>query len=349
VGTQPEPTVQAAAAAPAETPAASGSRSIVGPATLDPGVLCSLEVDVGAGWVKRAELGCPPDGTVRIAAIGDVGWPGPTLDATVAGLLRTCRDAGGCHLLLIAGDLVYGPGANAEAVWNGVWDEALSRLGLIAVTVLGNHEYRHDPDPKLKRAVVFASDGRAGMVLPAANYAVRLLGPDGAVRLAVAALDTDTIVRQESLDPLREALAAACATGAPVLTVGHHPASSQGQHSASERPLEAAVRTLLLGAPEGCRLLAAFAGHDHDLQAWPPGCEQAGIPAVIVTGVAARGFRPPGDRHLTPCPVSGRSGAYHAGPHQAGGYALMTLSPDGTSTVQLFDTKTATPLSTLEF
>lgn len=345
-GADPLPEVahaEAAAAVEAATePPAEG-------APADPGQLCTLEVHAGAGWEKRSGLGCPRDGTIRVASVGDVGFPGRVLDDTTSLLLRTCHEAGGCQALLIPGDLVYGDGANADMVWTGVWDDALSRLGVYGIAVLGNHEYRHEPNPERKREVVFASDKRAGLVLPRANYAARILGPDGDVRLAIAALDTDTIVRKEPLAPLQEALATACATGGPVIAVGHHPGSSQGRHTTHERPVEAAVRRVLRGAPEGCNVVAAFAGHDHDLQVWPPHCEEADTPAIIVSGVAARGFRAAGDSHLTPCPASGEKGLYVAGPRQDGGFALMTLASDGGATVSLYDTTTTTPLSTLEF
>ena len=331
------------------TAAAAGATPEPTPTTPDPGQLCTLEVDSGDGWEKRSGLGCPSDGTMRIVAVGDVGFPGRVLDDTTDGLLRACHEAGGCQALVIPGDLVYGPGNNADMVWTGVWDDALSRLGVYGFAVLGNHEYRHEPNPELKRKVVFAADKRAGLVLPKANYAARILGPDGDVRLAIAALDTDTIVRKEPLDPLHAALATACSTGAPVITVGHHPASSQGQHTTHERPVEAGVRGVLKVAPEGCKIVGAFAGHDHDLQVWPPGCEEIGTPAVIVSGVAARGFRPPGDKHLSPCPVSDDKGAYFAGPRQDGGFALMVVKPDGSVAVSLFDTTKSTPLTTLEF
>ncbi len=345
----PEASAQAAKA-PASEPetAAAPPAAVEAEAAAEAGELCRIRVDTGDGWTDRGEVGCPADGTVRVAIVGDVGLPGAILDATTAGLLRACPEAGGCQLLAIPGDLVYTDGADAERVWKAVWDDALSRPGVFAVTVLGNHEYRHEPNPELKREAVFGSDGRAGMIVPAANYAVRLDGPDGTPRLALAALDTDTFVRGEPTDALEAALARACEVGAPVVAVGHHPPSSQGLHHLHEAPLEASIRKLLLGAPEGCPLVAAFAGHDHDLQAWPAGCEEAGMPAVVVSGVAGKGFRPPGPGHLTPCPANGATGAYHAGPRADGGFALFELRADGTSTVRLHDTVAAGPLTTLE-
>jgi len=335
---------------PAEAVAAVGSGAVALDATPtpDPGQLCSLEINTGDGWVARSGLGCPSDGTLVVASVGDVGRAGPTLDATLAGLLGACRAAGGCQALLLPGDLIYGPGADADGAWSGIWDDALSRLGVYGIAALGNHEYRHEPGPELKREVLFAADGRAGFVLPAANYAARILGPEGDLRLAIAAIDTDTIVRGESLAPLQATLATACSTGARMIVVGHHPASSQGRHTLHERPVEAALRKLLRGVPEGCRVVASFAGHDHDLQVWPAGCEEAGTPPVIVSGVSARGFRDGGDTHLTPCPASGATGAYYAGARDDGGYALMTLAPDGRATVSLYDTTTPNPLTTLE-
>ena len=306
---------------------------------------CVLQLDVGAGFEDRMLLPCPVDGQTRLLVFGDVGLVGPVLAASVARAGEGRRARGGRHLVLDPGDLISGSGAAAEVVWTGVWDDAIAKLGLPGVTVLGNHEYRHEPLPEKKREVVFAADGRADLVIPAANYGVRYADLGGDAHLALAAIDTDTLLRGDDAAPLHAAMASACGTGAPVITVGHHPASSQGRHHGHEAQLETAVRSLV-SSVDGCPVLAATAGHDHDLQAWPPGCEEAGAPGVVVSGVAARSFRPPGDsRHLSPCPASGATGSYHAGPFgDRGGFALLTVQGHSI-TVELFDTAQLEPLA----
>lgn len=305
---------------------------------------CVLQVDVGAGWQDRGPVACPIDGVTRLLVFGDVGLAGPVLDASVATAQRVCEERGSCQIVLIPGDLIYGPGVVAQDAWKAIWDDAIARLGLPAIAVLGNHEYRHEPDPALKREAVFDSDGRAGLVIPSANFAVRYVSSDGTTHLAFAAVDTDTLLREEDAAPLHAAMASACAAGAPVITVAHHPGSSQGRHHAHEAGLEKQVRALL-SSVDGCPVLAQVAGHDHDLQAWPPGCEEAGTPGVVVSGVAARSFRKAGPAHLSPCPATGEQGSYHSGPFDdRGGFALLTVQGSDV-TVELFDTVQSEPLA----
>jgi hypothetical protein len=236
--------------------------------------------------------------------------------------------AQGCDLLAMPGDLIYGSGDHAEEVWRRVWDHGLAGLGLPGLAVLGNHEYRHEDNPAGKRAALYAADGRAGLVLPGPAYVARLRRGKSTL-LAVAAIDTDSIAHPEPEMPggAAETLAAACAESAPILVIGHHPPTSQGRHHSHEAHVESALRKLLREVPDGCQIAAVLAGHDHDLQAYGPGCEEAGTPPVIVSGVAARGFRPPGPQHLPRCPAAPAAAKYHAGPSDDGGFAWIRLHP----------------------
>ncbi|MEE2827580.1 MAG: metallophosphoesterase [Myxococcota bacterium] len=290
---------------------------------------CSLELQKDLGgevWETRSTLPCPGPEGLGVVAVGDVGLAGERLQASVDAIQEVCSQQP-CQFLTIAGDLIYGPGSEAEAVWQGVWDQGLARLGLPSFAVLGNHEYRHEPQPALKRKALFASDGRAGLVLPAPAYVARIRRGEKTL-LALAAIDTDSIANPGPSMPGAgaETLEAACSLQAPVLVLGHHPATSQGRHHSHEAHVEAAIRKLLTDATgAGCNIVAALAGHDHDLQAYGAGCQEAGMPAVVVSGVAARGFRAPGPQHLTTCPGSDTSARYHAGPSEDGGFALLRI------------------------
>ena len=287
---------------------------------------CSLEVWTGGEWTHSRALSCPDDGTMRLLTVGDVGRAGAILDASVAEMQRLCA-GDSCQLMLVAGDLIYGPGAHASETWRSVWDERLAQVGLPGLAVLGNHEYRHEPGPELKREVLFSAHGRAGLVLPGAHYAARIREGDD-VLLAVAALDTDSVSLPGPDKPGlgMHVLAEACAQGAPVIALGHHPPSSQGRHHTHEAWLEAQLREVLATTSAGgCNLVAYAAGHDHDLQAYGPGCEAPGVPAVVVSGVVARGYRGPGSEHLRTCRREGAQSSYHAGPRQAGGFAVLEL------------------------
>ena len=128
-----------------------------------------------------------------------------------------------------------------------------------------------------------------------------------------------------------ETLAEACALGAPVLVVGHHPPTSQGRHHSHEAHVEGALRRLLQGAPERCDIAAFLAGHDHDLQVYPPNCEAPDLPAILVSGVVARGFRGPGPQHLRECrhPANVDSTELGSGAKPGSPYYLAGPSEDG--------------------
>jgi hypothetical protein len=261
--------------------------------------------------------------------VGDVGYANPILDNSVAAAKALCA-AERCDVLLLAGDLIYGPGSEAAAHWSAIWDAGLAKIGIPGVAVLGNHEWRHEPDPAKKRAAVFAADDRAGLVLPAPSFAVRLVR-DGSPLIAFAALDTDSVANPGPEMPgLGEAaFDAACAQGVPVVVVGHHPPTSQGLHHTHEAHVEKQLRDLHAArTAAGCDVRMVAAGHDHDLQAYPPSCEQEGVPAVVVAGVTARGYRKGGPAHLPKCgpgPSEGRDTVYVADRGEEGGFALARI------------------------
>ncbi len=323
------------------TPAATTSE-------LDPTPICTLDLRDGDAWKTRAEIPCPEDG-VDLMVVGDVGYANPILDGSVAGMKTVCAELG-CDAALIAGDLIYGPGADAVPHWKAIWDDALATVGLPSIAVLGNHEWRHEPEPEKKRAAVKASDGRAGLIAPGPSFAVRLARA-GAPVVAFAGLDTDSVSNPIPAMPgLGDAaFDVACAEGVPVVVVGHHPPSSQGQHHDHEAHVEKALRDILAGRrAAGCDVQLVVAGHDHDLQVYPPACEQADVPAVVVSGVAGRGFRPAGPAHLPKCgpgPSEGMATTYVAARGAEGGFAHVRLGlGDDGSEVRLYATPADKPL-----
>ena len=314
--------------APARGLVAQQTSARAGAHSLDSAVMapCALDLWTGDGWVPFRELNCPSNRTLRFLSVGDVGRAGEILDASVAEMQSFCAEDR-CQLMLVAGDLIYGPGMHADKTWRAVWDEGLARVGLPGLAVLGNHEYRHEPGPELKRKALFSAHNRAGLVLPAAHYAARIRMGDE-VLVSIAALDTDSLSLPGPAKPGlgRDVLAEACSQGVPVIVLGHHPPSSQGRHHTHEAWLETQLREVLTTtSSSGCNLIAYAAGHDHDLQAYGPGCEAEGVPAVLVSGVVARGYRGPGSTHLSPCPRQGPQSSYHAGPRQAGGFVALDL------------------------
>ncbi len=305
---------------------------------------CSVEVRTGDAWVQRADIPCPTS-PLSLLVVGDVGYANPILDGSVAGMEALCAERR-CDLMLIAGDLIYGPGADAVPHWAAIWDQGLARVGLPSVAVLGNHEWRHEPEPEKKRAAVKASDGREGLIAPGPSFAVRVVRGEKTL-VALAGVDTDSVSNPIPEMPGFGAAAfdVACAEEVPVVAVGHHPPTSQGLHHGHEAHVEKALRGLFAARREaGCDVRLVVAGHDHDFQAYPLACEQADVPPIVVSGVAGRGFRKAGEQHLPKCgpgPSEGKETVYIADRGAEGGFAHVELAlDDGPSTVRFYATKT---------
>ena len=300
---------------------------------------CALEIHTGGAWTRRDSVACSDELAILVA--GDIGRPGPIVEGTVAGAGAWCRERR-CDLGLLPGDILYGDGQLAEAIWNAVWDNGFASLGFPFLVALGNHEYRHEPNPDIKRAALLAADGRSRLVSHASSYAVRVVRNDKPL-VALAVVDTDSIANPGPDMPGlgSEVLDAACALDVPTVWVGHHPPSSQGVHHTHEAHVETALRAeLRKRVADGCRIVVATAGHDHDLQAYGPGCEEEGVPGIVVAGPGGKGFRPPGPLHLTPCPQGDAiPSRYHAGPKAAGGFARVTVhGTTGAVAVELVET-----------
>ncbi len=299
---------------------------------------CSLDLLKDGSWLPLQPIACPGPEGLGVVALGDIGLPGDPLTNATAQIAARCG-AEPCHLVTLAGDLMYVPGSGAETAWARIWDDTLAKLRLPGVGVLGNHEYRHEPDPEGKRAALYGANGRAGFHLPSASWTMRI-SRSGESLIALVGLDTDSVANPVPGMPGlgEQALVDGCALGLPTLVVGHHPLSSQGLHHRHEAHIEQELAGVLREARAGgCRISAYLAGHDHDLQVWPAGCEQAGNPGTVVSGVAARGYRPAGSDHLEPCPSGGQTGSYHAG-RPGVGFAIVRVQPaTGDTTATLYD------------
>lgn len=324
-----------AAAAPTLLAGLSGA---IGAIETPPGDTCSLDLLRDGAWTPLQPVACPGPEGLGVVALGDVGLPGDRLVAATDEIAARCA-AELCHLVSLAGDLMYVPGPGAEEAWAHIWDGTLAKLGLPGLGVLGNHEYRHEPDPEGKRAALYGANGRAGFHLPASSWTMRIRRGEETL-WAFAGLDTDSVANPGPAMPGlgTAALEAACGLGVPTLVIGHHPLSSQGLHHGHEAHVEAEVARVLRDARAGgCRIAAYLAGHDHDLQIWPPGCEQGGNPGTVVSGVAARGYRKAGSGHLTPCPGNGRPGSYHAGRPGVGFAIVRVEASTGDTSATLYD------------
>ena len=290
---------------------------------------CTIEVAVGAApWEYRDDVTCGQDGKLRFIITGDIGDANKRLNGTLKGVENVCKELG-CDLGLLPGDLIYGTGARSQLVWDAVWHRGFGVLNVPFAAVLGNHGYRVDPLPGLKREVMYDSDGKSGLIMPGPSYALRILGRDGEPVMAVAGLDTDSVASPGSGMPGlgADSLDTACNEDVPVVWMGHHPISSQGFHRFHEAPLQKQLRERTRDAKvNGCPISVVVAGHDHDLQAYGPSCELLGTPGQVLSG-ASQGTRSRFSKHLETCPADPDAiTTYHTNfGGRRSGFAWMTV------------------------
>lgn len=165
--------------------------------------------------------------------------------------------------VLSTGDNIYPDGVDSadDRQWTtkftSVYD--LPHLGLPWWAVLGNHDYRKDPD-----AQIAYHDRNPQWNMPARWYR-QDFSVDGETKLALFALDTQAMLTRaanvaDQLAWFERELAAASAARWKVV-VGHHPLRSYG-HYGDQEWLSRRIKPMMVEA--GVQLYCC--GHDHDIQ-----------------------------------------------------------------------------------
>lgn len=232
-------------------------------------------------------------GTLRFAAVGDVGSGSPAMPRVAEAVARTCGERG-CDLVALLGDNLYPAGMESdddprfEAWVIGPYE----RAGAPVVVVLGNHDYGDSRQTAVaRRELDWVARTRRG-VLPAPYY-------------AIAAGPADVVVADTSRvfwgDPAQVAWvddALARAEGRWRVVLGHHTWRSDGPHGNAGAyegvpgipwSSGAGVSRLLDGVVCG-RADLYVGGHDHSLQLLGAPCGGH----IVVSGTGARGTSLPG-------------------------------------------------------
>lgn len=235
-----------------------------------------LKTDL-AGTASRGAVTGPPSKAASEGAplafvfVGDTGV-GTAEERAVASAMAAHCKAAGCDLALHLGDIIYpnGIASATDPLLTTNLEEPFADLGVPLYLVLGNHDYRGNPDawieayePGQRAARRGAIDGR----IPARYYTFTA----GEARFV--ALDTNRLDAAQArwLDAVL--LESRRAGERWVIVFGHHPWISYGRHGHA-KPGDAAFYARHL-----CNRVDFFlAGHDHDKQVLEPHC---GVHAIV--------------------------------------------------------------------
>jgi len=209
---------------------------------------------------QRSQL---PNGDpyAMLLVIGDWG-AGGRLQHRVAKGMSAVALRNGIHGVISTGDNIYPSGVESasDPQWQSKFENVYDLPGLNVkwYAVLGNHDYRLNPD-----AQIAYGKKNPQWVMPARYYEQEIfVSPE--TKVSVFALDTQSIM-QRSGDWKKQLRWFASATercNANVILVnGHHPMRSYG-HYGDQQWLINAIGPAMTSA----KVTAYLCGHDHDLQ-----------------------------------------------------------------------------------
>lgn len=204
-------------------------------------------------------------GTVRFAAMGDIGSGGPTGQAVADALTAKCS-VDGCDFVLLLGDNFHPNGVTRadDPQWIERFERPYAGIAAPFFAVLGNHDYGglgSGYELEKGRAQIEYGERNARWIMPAPCY-------DFATEPAVfVALDTNLVIWDYDHAFNRQAELLDSALGKPAawhIVFGHHPLfASEGLGS----PLARAANFDSLGRSHLCgRADLYLCGHDHNRQ-----------------------------------------------------------------------------------
>lgn len=204
----------------------------------------------------------PSDTTLRWIVLGDWGTGGVVQQRVARAMAALARKAP-IHFVLSTGDNIYPSGVRSaeDPQWVKKFERiyADSALRVPWYPVLGNHDYRGDPD-----AQIAYSRRNPRWHMPARYYSLVHFLPDSSPVLFLA-LDTQALLaggeaRREQLQWLEAELQRF--PGAWKFVWGHHPLRSAGVYGENQTLVR-----LLKPLFDRFGVAVYFCGHEHDLQA----------------------------------------------------------------------------------
>ena len=210
--------------------------------------------------------------TLSVFVIGDWGTGGKGAHR-VGEAMSAGYAAHPVQAVISTGDNIYPSGVSSvdDPQWKSKFERIFPAESLPVPfwAVLGNHDYRKDPDAQVAYTGHRLDDGTmTRWQMPGRYWSTVLRSPDDSVELRLVGIDTQLLVgnagtRKSHLAWLDSVLAAS--REQHIFVVGHHPVYSHG-HYGNNRTL---IRHLApLFVEHGVR--AYLNGHEHDLQLIKP-------------------------------------------------------------------------------
>ncbi len=203
-----------------------------------------------------------------LLVIGDWGTGGAGAKR-VGKAMTAVYNTHGAVAMLSTGDNFYPSGVSD--VDDPQWDRSFEKmfpakdLPMPFWAVLGNHDYRKNPDAQVAYSGRTLRDGSTTRWrMPGRSWSTRFTSPDGSVTVRVIGIDTQQLVadatrRKRHLAWIDSALAASGEQW--LIVIGHHPVYSHGHYGDN-----AALKKNLAPIMERHGVHAYLDGHEHDLQ-----------------------------------------------------------------------------------
>lgn len=230
--------------------------------------LVRIAVCLGLLCTMPAPLMAQADSSLSFFVIGDWGTGGKGV-RRVAAAMSEAYTQQPVAAIISTGDNIYPSGVRNvdDRQWQSKFERifASDALPVPFWAVLGNHDYRKNPDAQVLYSDKVLADGqRTRWRMPGKNWTTVFSEPASGMTIRLVGIDTQQIVgsksqRKNVLSWLDTLLSAAQETH--LLVVGHHPVYSHG-HYGGNRTMRRHVAPLL----EKYGVLAYLNGHEHDLQ-----------------------------------------------------------------------------------
>ncbi len=206
--------------------------------------------------------------TVEFLVIGDWGTGGTGAKRVSKAMTEVYRKHG-ATAIISTGDNFYPSGVSDvhDPQWQGTF-EKIYPAGDLPVpfwAVLGNHDYRKNPDAQVDYSGRTLADGTiTRWRMPARAWSTAFTSTDGTLSVRLVGIDTQQLIgdaakRKAHLEWIDSTLAAAKEQW--LLLVGHHPVYAHG-HYGDNAALKKHLAPLMIR--HGAH--AYFNGHEHDLQ-----------------------------------------------------------------------------------
>lgn len=227
-----------------------------------PQALLSASCEVQGAPRVRPPLDSRPQRPNRLFILGDWGARSKLQMRVAAAMGAMAQQSGSPLAIVSTGDNIYPSGVESaqDALWKSTFEDVYTHPALQVpwIAVLGNHDYRNNP-----QAQIDYSKRNARWVMPGRYYHHTVSGAEGAA-IEVIAIDTQQLLQRhdgwkQQMEWLSRVLQQK--TTAWRIVVGHHPLRSYGHYGDTPWLVNNVLPILRAG-----NVHVYASGHDHDQQ-----------------------------------------------------------------------------------